>query len=118
MLNLSLVLLVLLLIIDFTVAEIRNRDVLDEHEVSYTTRQQIVSMSKAGITHDKIVNHLKRYHLKDKDDVALRDIVLAAHLEQGANLPKGLQQHKASKKKRSKEHRTATKPKRRRHRHD
>jgi len=35
-------------------ATIKNRDVLEEHEVAHATRNQIVSMSKAGITHDRV----------------------------------------------------------------
>jgi hypothetical protein len=35
-------------------ATIKNRDVLEEHEVAQATRSQIVSMSKAGITHDRV----------------------------------------------------------------
>jgi len=94
-------------------ASIRNRDVLEEHEVSYSTREQILSMSRAGITHAKILTHLRKFHLKSKTDEELRDIVLAAHLEKSERLPKGLEQNKQQKKK-NKTKRSASKPKRRR----
>jgi hypothetical protein len=50
---LSLAALVLALVLTHGV-RIKNRDVLEEHEVAQATRNQIVSMSKAGITHDRV----------------------------------------------------------------
>ena len=107
------VLFLVLIMVAVVSGAIQNRDVLEEHEVAYATREQIVSMSRAGITHEKILTHLRKFHFKSKTDEELRDIVLAAHLEKNERLPKGLEQNKRQKK-RDKTKRSATKPKSRR----
>jgi len=91
-----------------------SKDILEEHTVPYHVRQQILTMSRSGITHEKISHHLKSYHYHDKSESDLNDIILATHLEVGQTLPKGVDASNPMKRLKNKEKKKSKLEKRRR----
>ena len=63
-------------------------DYLEDKGVKKEVKNQILSMSQSGMTHEKITSHLKQYHLKDKTEAELNDIVIATHIEAGKRHPR------------------------------
>ena len=84
--------LLLILIIFICLIEAKKsaieHDYLEEKGVKKDIKNQILSMSQSGMTHEKITSHLKQFHLKDKSEAELNDIVMATHIQAGKRHPR------------------------------
>ncbi len=61
---------------------------LSKHGVDEATQRAISGMTKAGLSHDKIVQNM-RNHFPDKRDYELNDIVIASNIAQETKQARG-----------------------------